>query len=447
MMKKIILLCSIFISTITYSQSMGYNDLGYLFSVDEYNGSARFNALSGAFGALGGDLSAIAVNPAGAAVFLNNEFNFSLANRTASINTKFYDKSQFSENEYLTLPQMGGVAVFETYNKNANWKNFAFGFNYSKTSDFENNWIAKGNSGYATYIFDQNNTTQQYLNVDEQVFGSFTEGSNDKYSFTIASQYNDNLYVGFALHSYNVDFYQKSILEEYNNDGAGNTIDASLIQELVTVGDGASFSFGLISKPSQNIRFGLSYQSPVWYELAEEFVAEDLRLTYSNTPQVFTNYSGVNRFDYKLKTPSTITGSFAYIFNKQGLISMDYVYKNYSGIRLSGADFSVENQNFKDNFKSVGRVNIGTEWRFDRLSLRAGLHSEKSPYENATDSESIEGYSLGAGYTFGGFKIDLSYSKTDQSKLYDFYPQYNQINPASLATENSKITATVTIKL
>ncbi|MCM2302555.1 MAG: outer membrane protein transport protein [Flavobacteriaceae bacterium] len=446
-MKKLLLLLTLLFSTIIYSQSLGYNDLGILFSGDEYNGTARYNAMSGAFGALGGDLSAIAINPAGAAVFLKNEFNFSLSNRNTSISSSFYNNRELSENDYFDLPQMGGVVVFNNYNPKGNWKNLALGFNYSKSTDFENNWIARGNSDYATYIFDQVNTNIEYLNVDEQVFGNFTEGTNDKFTFSIASQYSDDLYVGFSINSYNLDFYQKAVLEEYNNDGAGNTIDASLIQELFTVGDGVSFGFGFISKPTDNIRFGLSYQSPVWYELAEEFVEEDLELKYSNTSQVYTTYSGVNRFDYKLRTPSTVTGSFAYIFNKQGLISLDYVYKNYSGIRLSSDDFSSENQYFKDNLKSVGRLNLGAEWRFDNLSLRAGLHNEKSPFEGATNDENIEGFSLGAGYNFGAFKFDVSYSKTDQTKYYDFYPQYNQIDAANLATENAKVTATLTIRL
>ncbi|HEX5743141.1 MAG TPA: outer membrane protein transport protein [Flavobacteriaceae bacterium] len=446
-MKKLLLLLTLLFSTIIYSQSLGYNDLGILFSGDEYNGTARYNAMSGAFGALGGDLSAIAINPAGAAVFLKNEFNFSLSNRNTSISSSFYNNRELSENDYFDLPQMGGVVVFNNYNPKGNWKNLALGFNYSKSTDFENNWIARGNSDYATYIFDQVNTNIEYLNVDEQVFGNFTEGTNDKFTFSIASQYSDDLYVGFSINSYNLDFYQKAVLEEYNNDGAGNTIDASLIQELFTVGDGVSFGFGFISKPTDNIRFGLSYQSPVWYELAEEFVEEDLELKYSNTSQVYTTYSGVNRFDYKLRTPSTVTGSFAYIFNKQGLISLDYVYKNYSGIRLSSDDFSSENQYFKDNLKSVGRLNLGAEWRFDNLSLRAGLHNEKSPFEGASNDENIEGFSLGAGYNFGAFKFDVSYSKTDQTKYYDFYPQYNQIDAANLATENAKVTATLTIRL
>ena len=41
-----------------------------------HNGSARFNSMGGAFGALGGDLSAISINPAGSVVFIDSEIGF-----------------------------------------------------------------------------------------------------------------------------------------------------------------------------------------------------------------------------------------------------------------------------------------------------------------------------------------------------------------------------------
>ena len=69
-MKKITLLALFY--TITFpavSQSLGYQNLALLFSKENNSGTARFNAMSGAFGALGGDVSAIKINPAGAAIF------------------------------------------------------------------------------------------------------------------------------------------------------------------------------------------------------------------------------------------------------------------------------------------------------------------------------------------------------------------------------------------
>jgi hypothetical protein len=43
--------------------------------------------------------------------------------------------------------------------------------------------------------------------------------------------------------------------------------------------------------------------------------------------------------------------------------------------------------------------------------------------------------------------VDLSYEKSDDSELYDFYQQYNQINPATLNLQNSQIGLTLTFLL
>jgi hypothetical protein len=54
----------IVVSAITSLQAQGIND-ALRFAQTNQTGTARFQAMSGAFGALGGDLSAIQVNPAG----------------------------------------------------------------------------------------------------------------------------------------------------------------------------------------------------------------------------------------------------------------------------------------------------------------------------------------------------------------------------------------------
>lgn len=433
------------VAYISNAQTLSYNDIGMLFSQENINGTARYNAMSGAFGALGGDLSSIEINPAGAAVFLKSEFSISLNIRNTETTSSFYGTNELVENDYTNLSQAGGVFVFNTRN-NSNWSSLALSFNYSIANDFENLWLASGNSGFAPITDLYDNDPVVYVNSDGQYFENYTDGKNSKYSFTIASQYNDNLYVGASINTYDIDYYQSALIEEYNNDGNQNTFDVSQIQELLTYGDGFSFNFGFISKPSNNVRFGLAYQSPVWYTLAEDFVEYDVAI-YENDVNTVTDFSGLNGFDYKLRTPSKLTGSFAYIFEKQGLISVDYIYKNYSNIKLSNANFTEENIAFKNNLKSAGELRIGTEWRFDNLSIRGGYHVEKSPYKNALDSDDTEGISFGAGYKFRGGKLDLSYQKSNNSSSYNFYPQYNQINTTNLDFNTSKVTATLVLNI
>ena len=449
-MKKLFLAAMLCIAFISNAQTLGYNDIGVLFSKEKINGTARYNAMSGAFGALGGDLSAIETNPAGAAVFLNSEFALSLNIKNSETIVNYYGNNEFSENDITSLSQAGGVFVFESYSRNSAWGKVALGFNYSIANDFETQWFAKGNNNYPTWIDDPNDDNIQYLDTDGQYFENFNDGRNDKYSFTFASELNNNIYLGASFSTYDIENLQRILLEEYNKDGNGNNLDASLIQELYTYGEGFSFNVGLISKASENMRLGLAYQSPVWYTLSEDYLDSDLEVYVSNTDELITDFSGYNAFDYKLRTPSKLTGSFAYIFEKQGLISIDYIYKNYSNIELDMAGnfgFIEENKAFNADLEARGELRMGTEWRFDKLSIRGGYHFEKSPYKNALDSDATEGFSLGAGYKFRGGKIDASYQKDTNTAAYNFYPQYNNINAAELDIDTSKITVTLVLNI
>ena len=69
--------------TFNAAQSQEIND-AMRYAQDNLNGTARFRAMGGAFGALGGDLSSLNINPAGSAVFANNQVALTLS----SYNTK-----------------------------------------------------------------------------------------------------------------------------------------------------------------------------------------------------------------------------------------------------------------------------------------------------------------------------------------------------------------------
>ena len=50
----------------------------YQLAQPDLNGTARFSAMAGAFGALGGDLSTLNQNPAGIGVYRSSEIGFTL---------------------------------------------------------------------------------------------------------------------------------------------------------------------------------------------------------------------------------------------------------------------------------------------------------------------------------------------------------------------------------
>ncbi|RXP54089.1 hemin receptor [Lutibacter sp. HS1-25] len=450
-MKNLLLLIALCAGFIGFAQTLSYNDIGVLITNEKIDGTARFNAMSGAFGSLGGDITAIESNPAGAAVFLNSEVAMSLNFNGIDTKASYYGVTSNSNTNPVRFAQAGGVFVFKpNYSANNDgWRKFAFAFDYSTANEFENFWSVIGNSNYPTWTVDPNDDNPLYYDSsDGQYFENSTSGRTNKYTFTVASQYKNNLYIGASLISYNADYYQLTLLEENNYSSLNNDfLEASSIQELSTYGNGFSFNLGLIAKPSKNTRIGLAYQSPVWYNMDETFLEYDTEVYYSNVGQTYSDYSGVSNFYYNLRTPSKVTGSFAYIFDKYGLLSIDYIYKNYSKIELRNGPFGGENQAFRNNMNGVSEVRVGTEWRIKKASVRGGYHFEQSPYKDAISSDNLEGWSAGLGYNFGMVKFDLSYLQSSKTAPYNFYPNYPEVNSVELDFKTSKVTATLIISI
>jgi len=454
MKKFLFLLGGLLSSVYMNAQIIGYNDAALLFSNSENNGTSRFSSMSGAFGALGGDLSAGEINPAGMAVFKNSEAGITLGTRNTQFMTDFYGTKNTLDNDpYFNLMQAGGVMVFDTSN-NAYWTKFAVGFNYTLDRDFENSFIIEGNNGLSDFNVDPflNNDSDPsndifYENVDNQYFRNITQGQNEKFTISLAAQQSEHLYLGLSIIAHNLEYYQNALFEEFNNDGNGNLLDASLLQELVTYGDGVGFSMGIIAKPIPEIRLGASYQTPIWYQLTDEF-AEDLEIRVSNNNQLYRENNGTEVYDYTLSTPAKLTGSFAYLFGPMGLVSIDYTYHNYTNIKLKPTtEFTSENQLFKDDLNNSGELRIGTEWRLGLVSLRGGYMYKENPYKDALDSDHVKGYSLGIGFKFkGNVKLDLAYQNQQNTDIYRFTAAGNTA-PAELDIDQNKFMATLSFGL
>jgi hypothetical protein len=460
-MKQFFIIATLFaVTSVSYSQSLGYQDLALLFSGNDENGSARFTAMSGAFGALGGDVSSININPAGIAVYQNSSFSGTLNSRNTNINSNYYENSLTSQNQYFNLSHAGAVLVFDNA-YDSDWSKFAIGFNYRITKDLEDNFSAQGNSEVATFRefpLDNNMPAIDYNIADEQGFTNNTRGEISEINIAFSSVHKKKLYIGLSLNFYDLDFSQQTNLTEFNSDAIGNELDANLYQENFTTGSGFSANAGFIYKAHPNFRFGLAYQTPTWFSE----VIETTNITYndgfygdteikvSNDNLIYNNTSGdffpVQELLYQLKTPSKLTASAAFIFGKNGLLSIDYINKNYKNTKLSNQNFTNENQFFQDKLRNTHSFNAGTEWRLDRLSIRGGYKFEQSPDKLALHSDNIEGYSLGAGYNFGNFKLDFAFNDNNRTGLYNFYPGFD-VNPADLIINNKTITATFTLNL
>ena len=103
-------------------------------SFENESGNARYQSMAGAFGALGGNLSAISNNPASSAVFELSRFGVSLVvnNNNSDAFYTNYKNSLSSENSNY---QAGLVYVFKNYG-NGNLNKFSIGVNFQSVANF-----------------------------------------------------------------------------------------------------------------------------------------------------------------------------------------------------------------------------------------------------------------------------------------------------------------------
>ena len=132
-------------------------DLVYVINQENISGNARFEAISGAFGALGGNLSAIHINPAASAVFNTNQLGLSTSIQSTTNNTTYFGTSTPTENQNGGINQIGGVLILKNKNSEVPWKKIAFGFNAQIQSSYNNTIQINGTNsenGLDTYFLD-----------------------------------------------------------------------------------------------------------------------------------------------------------------------------------------------------------------------------------------------------------------------------------------------------
>ncbi|MFK7032139.1 OmpP1/FadL family transporter [Flavobacterium oreochromis] len=362
------------------------------YSVMDMSGTARFRGLSGAFGALGGDLSAISINPASSVVFANNQIAFTLGSKSTGIKSEYLGTNTTTNSNNLDFNQVGGVFVFENDNQYSGWNKFALALNYDNQANFKNTVSVLGENsvnsidayflkysrgmvfsdisglsysqmgfnqtqvalGYKSQLLDYDTVNNVFFanishapdgkNYIQQSFVTNT-GYNGKLAFNFSAEYDKKILFGMNLNAHFSDYTQQKTFTEKNNKAYYATRatinELSFYNELTTKGSGFSFQLGAIFKPVAGLRLGLVFESPTWMVLEDQLTQ---RISTSGVVKNIGNstYNPIsNKIDprtvilfapYTIATPAKWTFSQAYVFGKQGLISFDYSLKDYSTI-------------------------------------------------------------------------------------------------------------------
>lgn len=477
-MKKIFLYLLFGASLLSQAQETTTND-ALRYALNNLTGTARFRGMSGAFGAVGGDLSSINVNPAGSLFFNNNFASASLTSFNNNNKANYFGSRDNENYSTLDLNQAGAVLVFKDMSGKSKWNKIALALNYDNSNNFDNRFYTSGvnpyNSisqyfvnqanniedtnfnyyqyemAYETFIIDPDSSTPNAYISNVSPGGNYyhdiystSNGYNGKLTLNFASSYDDKLFLGLNLNAYFTDYVLTTSLYE-NNDNLENPSSQPTIRNIIfdnqtsIYGSGFSLNLGAIYKVNKSFRLGASYESPTWYNLDKELI-QDL-YTYDNVNVPTSNDIDIHymgpRIIYptqRLRTPSKITGSATYIFNKKGLISIDLSSKDYSNTMFRNTNdknLIDVNSQLSTELKNSYEIRIGGEYKIKQFSIRGGYRFEESPYKVDVAMGDLTGYSGGIGYNFGESRIDLSYSNSHRN--------YNQNLISSGMTDNARI--------
>lgn len=455
-MRKLLtmLIIGLLSSSYIYSQSP-YVTNAYTFSKYDYYGSARFTGMSGAFGALGGDISSIAINPAGLGVYRSSEVVFTPGMVFNNTNASYLNNTMDQNTYDISLDNIGFVASYDLENSDTRWVNANFSFAYNKSTDLNSELTMRGVNNYSImeHLVDRANSANKedwnpfyelmfwevylidtldnypdpfvYTSEITDTIGSnpsaFSinqqkvirrEGSIGEYSFAFGANYAHKLYVGASIGIVRLSYKEYASHYEYES---ANTTDVNNFQSLnldevgETSGSGFNLKVGLIYKPIEFVRLGFSFHTPTFYDLEENF--------YTRVENGTDSYveSDIATYKYSLKTPMKINGSVGLQLGKVALFDVDYEFIDYSKMELDDEENSQgvidDNQDIQEVYISTHNIRAGAEFRLNSLYFRGGASYSTSPYSDKTINSDnyLFGISGGLGYRQNNFFIDFGF--------------------------------------
>jgi long-subunit fatty acid transport protein len=462
-----------------FAQS-GYFEDAYRFSRANPSGSARIIGLGGTQYSLGGDVSNIAGNPAGLGFFRTSEASISLGYSDWKVDTQYLGQNQTYNTTNFSLPNMSYVMANPKGNlETGAFKGGSFGFSYQRIANFNTEFGYRSNQlgqssiidfyiqdafgipesqienfgltglAYQTYqinpqAFDQEgNPIPNPDSYDSFVLGfpfqdeNITqEGSSNQITFSYGANFNHKLFLGAGVGVRTLSF---SSLKTYNEEFVDQPLDNSSLRESLFInGAGINLNLGLIYKPIDYLNLGFVFQSPTWYALNEEYeagmTAEYNNYYFEQEDITLGSQSAISDLfisNYGLNTPLKIGGGATFFIGKNGFISADVDWVDYSAGRINSNDFDEgpDNLVIQDIYTSTINYRIGGEARFDMFRIRAGYAYFGDPYSNPAGlDQSTQQLSGGFGIKFNSISLDFALVNQKYNGLYRSYQVLDENN-------------------
>ena len=435
---------------------------------DNAYGTARAQSMSNAVGALGGDVTAVSLNPAGLGVYRKSELEVTFGNSLSAVKSDFAGTQSKDNAQRLTGNSFGYVETFLSDDESG-LAAFNFGVAYNRQANFHRNTQLQGTDrpvslldnlidggdlqemAYQCYLLDngRNPVLHQGELTDNGLYLS-ESGRIDHIDMSMAINYGYFLYLGFTIGVQNITYSLDALYEEAYAQGGS----MSLQNLLSTEGEGVDFKFGFIVRPLPFLRLGAAYHSPTfYYNMADSYSS----VMYSQgmpdddgavSPHSCTGGSGTVCYQYE--SPSRVVLSGAVQLGRKGFLTGDLQLDDYAGMverSEAGRRYDDVCRQVSDLFGWGKTWRVGMEWRFnDQLSARAGYSAALSPVNRRVESDNVEVVtpstmpqyaigkgrqtaSCGLGFHFDSFYLDLAYVCEMHKEHY--YPFYNVVETGS----------------
>lgn len=479
-MKKVLIVMSVLaMSSTAFSQS---EVDAFKYAQGDLNGTARYLAMGGAFGALGGDISAMNTNPAGLAIYRSSEVVATLSLSNISAQTNWLGNKVDNNRTKVNFDNIAYVGYFPTSNDEGivSWN---VGFSYNRLKNYRRNYTMTAVGGIdqslSDYVAerawrgglpaDRLLVTENYNPYSEigdwlsvlgynagyidapsssssDYFSAFTEadgtpykmtqsqlevqesGAIDQYDIAAGINISNVVMLGATLAITDLNYDYISYYSEDFANGNYLTLGDKNSREgnwLRTDGTGYSFNIGAIVRPADFLRVGVAYNSPIWYKMTDNYQA-----TASTDVNLFDN--AMTRVtprgaftDYEFRSPDKWLFSVAGIFGQTALLSVDYELVNYKNMRLYdeyGTPNYSDNEYIKEDFGIGNTLRVGAEVKVSpQFAVRAGASWSNSPVKALLKDGLTEVMTVG---TIPNYTIDKGITNYTVGFGYRFTPNF-----------------------
>lgn len=341
------------------------------------SGTARSQAIGGAIGSLGGDITSTFVNPAGIGVYKTREFVFSPGVYFFGGKSSFRGSSATAASDNgFSLGTTG--FVFGKSVPQTKWNSNAFSIAINKTANFNSSVFYRGNNDFSsfsesfaeefansglpintvlysaplsygtklanyTYLIDTvtaNGKTQVVglplrdatINGTDALLSQqkkiTSRGGITEIALAYAGNMDDKLYVGGSIGIPIVNYERTSVLSEFDESGnTNNNFDNAVYSESYEAsGFGINARLGMIVKPGNSFRAGLAVHTPTLYTIRETttgYIDANLEnylsggsRSYANEDSIYGQFGyNVPQYRYDYFSPWKFIVSGSYIFS------------------------------------------------------------------------------------------------------------------------------------